>query len=120
MKVPVLLMTASEDVSLPRPIIQAVYEHLGSTQKSLITFEGADHLLFGNRCRDTLWLAEAVGYGVCFDPVWDKERAHDLIDHFATAFLLAELKGDAEAAKPLAPENAVFPGIQYETTAYGQ
>ncbi len=38
-------------------------------------------------------------------PVWDMDRAHDLINHFATAFLLAELKGDAEAAKALAPEN---------------
>ena len=56
---------------------------------------------------------------VCFDPVWDKDRSLDLINHFATAFLLAELKGDAEAAAALAPENVTFPGIQYETTAYG-
>jgi hypothetical protein len=37
-----------------------------------------------------------------------------------TAFLRAELKGDADAAAALAPENVSFPGIQYETTAYGQ
>ena len=32
---------------------------------------------------------------------------------------LAELKGDSEAAKALAPENVTFPGIQYETTEFG-
>lgn len=35
-----------------------------------------------------------------------------------TAFLLAELKGDAEAAAALAPENVSFPGIQYEAMGY--
>ena len=48
------------------------------------------------------------------------DRAHDLINHFVTAFLLAELKGDSEAAKALAPENVTFPGIQYETTQFGK
>ena len=46
------------------------------------------------------------------------DRAHDLINHFVTAFLLAELKGDGEAAAALAPQNVNFPGIQYETTGY--
>ena len=55
----------------------------------------------------------------CTDPVWDMDRAHDLTNHFATAFLLAELKGDAEAVKALTPENVDFPGISYETTGYG-
>lgn len=54
----------------------------------------------------------------CADNVWDMDRAHDLTDHFATAFLLAELKGDKEAAKTLAPENVTFPGIKYETTEF--
>ncbi|MFN8495862.1 MAG: alpha/beta fold hydrolase [Caldilineaceae bacterium] len=117
-KVPTLLMTASEDVGLPREIVQGVYEHLGSTRKGLITFEGADHLLFLNQCKDNLWFAEVAGFAVCSDPVWDMARAHDLINHFATAFLLAELKGDKEAAKALAPENVTFPGIKYETTEF--
>jgi CubicO group peptidase (beta-lactamase class C family) len=42
----------------------------------------------------------------------------DLINHFATAFLLAELKGDAEAAAALAPENVSFPGIEYQAEGY--
>ena len=48
------------------------------------------------------------------------DRAHDLTNHFMTAFLLAELKGDPEAAAALAPENVASPGIQYETTEFGR
>jgi len=39
-----------------------------------------------------------------------------LTNHFATAFLLAELKGDANAAKALASDTVNFTGFQYETT----
>ena len=55
----------------------------------------------------------------CDDPVWDGARSHDLINHFVTAFMLAELKGDADAAAALAPESVDFRGIEYETTAFG-
>jgi hypothetical protein len=43
-----------------------------------------------------------------------------LTDHFATAFLLTELKDDVEAAKALAPENVTFTGIIYQTTGFGE
>ena len=46
------------------------------------------------------------------------QRAHDLTNHFVTAFLLTMLKGDREAAKALAPENVTFTGIKYETTGF--
>jgi hypothetical protein len=64
-------------------------------------------------------MVDAGMYVVCSDSVWDMDRVHDLTNHFVTAFLLAELKGDAEAAKALAPENVSFTGVKYETTAYG-
>ena len=54
----------------------------------------------------------------CTDPVWDMDRAHDLINHFTTVFLLAEPKGDAEAGAALAPENVAFPGIEYAAEGY--
>jgi hypothetical protein len=46
------------------------------------------------------------------------DRAHDLIDHFTTAFLLTELYGDEDAAAALFPEAVTFPGITYETIGY--
>jgi hypothetical protein len=50
--------------------------------------------------------------------VWDIDRAHDLVNHFVIAFLLAELKGDAEAAAALAPDVVSFPGIAYEAQGF--
>jgi hypothetical protein len=44
------------------------------------------------------------------------DRAHDLTNHFVTAFLLAQLYEDADAAAALAPDAVTFPGVRYETT----
>ena len=57
-----------------------------------------------------------IPYFVNTDPVWDMNRAHDLINHFATAFLLDTLKGDKEAHAALLPDAVSFPGIEYATT----
>lgn len=117
-KAPTLVMTGSGDtVVIPEDAAYPVYEHLGSAKKSLVRLENADHFVFLNSCRNAPWFVE-IDYRACSDPVWDIDRAHDLINHFATAFLLAELKGDIEAAQALTPENVAFPGIRYETTAY--
>ena len=120
LQVPTLLMVGTADtVNPPERCAYPIYEHLGSPQKSLIKFANGWHMIFFNQCKDTPWLA-TDSFAFCSDAVWDMDRAHDLINHFATAFLLAELKGDTDAAKALAPENVIFPGIQYETTAFSQ
>jgi hypothetical protein len=41
-----------------------------------------------------------------------------LIKHVTTAFLLAELKQDTDAAAALAPGNVAFPGVTYEAQGY--
>jgi CubicO group peptidase (beta-lactamase class C family) len=91
---------------------------ISTEHKTSVTLDNAGHFIFANRCTAQPGMAESGFFFVCSDQVWDMDRAHDLIDHFAAAFLLAELKGDAEAAAALAPENVAFPGIRYETTAY--
>ena len=85
-----------------------------------VSFENADHMIFGNACPAAPGMVDAGFYFICSDLVWDMDRAHDLVNHFVTAFLLSELKGDGEAAAALAPENVSFPGIQYETTEFGK
>ena len=81
------------------------YEYTSSAKKALVTLENAEHTITTS-CENMPWIRETPFYvWVCFDPVWDKARGQDLINHFAAAFLLAELKGDAEAAAALAPEN---------------
>jgi len=57
-------------------------------------------------------------FWLCADPVWDKDRAHDLLNHLITAFLLVALKDDADAGAALAPDQVVFPGITYEAQGF--
>lgn len=98
--------------------VRPAYDYAASPRKSLVTLVGAEHTIVTS-CANMPWLKEApFSTWACFDPVWDKDRGLDLIHHVSTAFLLAELKGDKEAANALAPANVTFPGIQYETTAY--
>ena len=113
MRLPMLLMVGSGDRwSIPEANAYPVYEYVGSEQKAMIVFEGADHDVFHFSCDRA---PQLTSWG-CSDPVWDMDRAHDLINHFTTAFLLATLKDDAAAAAALTPEAVWFPGIRYETT----
>jgi len=117
--VPTMLMGASADRSnSPETNVYPVYEYLGSGQKSLILFEGADHNLFQTGCDSIPWAADAGFFWLCSDAVWDMNRAHDLINHFTTAFLLSVLYGDAEATAALSPDAVSFTGITYEATGF--
>ena len=80
-----------------------IYEHLGSPKKTLVAFENDGHMLFITDGEYSSGIAEKV----------------DLYFHFSTAFLLAELKDDPEAAKAMLPANAVFPGVTLKTTVTG-
>lgn len=88
------------------------YAALGSAKKILVNLENAGHP-FAADC-PAAWLDMA--WDACVDPVWDMDRAHDLTNHFTTAFLLAELKNDTDARAALLPDAVNFPGITYETT----
>lgn len=94
------------------------YDYVSSAHKALVTLEGAEHTITTS-CETMPWMygTDFAGW-ICFDPVWDKHRGIDLINHFSTAFLLAELKGDAAAAAALAPENVSFLGVEYEAMGY--
>jgi hypothetical protein len=91
---------------------------MGSERKALVGLMGAEHMIFATPCASQPWMAEHPAYGYfCFDPVWDAQRAQDLIHHFSTAFLLDVLVDDVDAGAALAPEAVYFPGIEYETAA---
>ena len=114
--VPMLLFQGSADTSGVNEFCgDVVWADVGSTSKTRVIFQGADHLLASTGC-SAAW--QEMCFFCCADPVWDVDRAHDLIDHFTTAFLLAVLKDDAEAAAALAPDAVQFPGIAYETTSF--
>jgi predicted dienelactone hydrolase len=116
LKVPALILNGSKDTSnVPERAANPISQHLGSTNKSHIVFEGADHFIFFSNRRDLQW-ANDIPYFVGSDPVWDMDRGHDLINHFVTAFLLDILKGDKAAHAALLPDAASFPGVEYTTT----
>jgi hypothetical protein len=79
---------------------------------------GQHNGLFANGCESALWLVDIDFWWMCIDPIWDRHRTNDLTNHFVTAFLLAELYDDADAAASLALEVVAFPGITYETTGF--
>ncbi len=114
-QVPLLILRAGNDqVAIPQYNADRAWLYSGSPVKIMVTLEHAGHVVLG-RCSPAMAAAPA-NFGNCFDPVWDKDRANDLADHFVTAFLLAEMYGDADAAAALAPDAVQFPGITYETT----
>ena len=111
-QVPTLIMFGSLDPFVsPEYNAHWAYDEIGSRDKTLVTFENGDHMMFAN--------CPAAFKDLCgYDAVWDIDRAHDLINHFTTAFLLAVLYDDADAAAALAPDAVSFPGITYETTGF--
>lgn len=114
-QVPTMILFGSADATaIPEYNAYRVYEHLASAQKSMVIFENGGHTMFV-QCSPA-W--EGAGFEGCSDPVWDIDRAHDLTNHFATAFLLAVLKSDKDAAAALAVDQVSFPGIRYETTGF--
>lgn len=117
-KVPAMIMVGSADsiTYAPRDAY-AAYAGMSSAERHLVVFENAEHLLFANACSP---LMEAAAFERCSDSVWDMARAHDLINHLATAFLLSSLYGDSEAAQALQPQAVDFPGVFYTTREQDQ
>ncbi len=117
--IPLMAIGGTADTSTPPDWgIYPAYENVSSSQKALVVFENADHFIFTATCENEPWLVESGWSVFCLDSVWDKTRAHDLLHHFVTAFLLATLKGETEAAAALAPDAVSFPGITYEAQGF--
>jgi predicted dienelactone hydrolase len=88
--VPVMAIGGTLDTGAPYMWgTHLTYEHVSSTTKALVAFENAEHMIFVSTCEALPFYAEIGWYQACSDPVWDMDRAHDLINHFTTAFLLA-------------------------------
>jgi predicted dienelactone hydrolase len=119
-KVPTLAMIGSADdiTSAPDEGVFAVYPNISSPQKALVVLENAGHEIFIDKCASMPWAVDMGLGGLCMDLVWDMDRAHDLTNHFVTAFLLATLKGDPDAAAALAADQVAFPGIEYQVQGF--
>ena len=108
LKVPALILGGSGDtINLPERTTDPIYEHLGSAKKSRVVFESADHFIFYSDRRDIPWASD-IPFFVGPDPVWDMARAHDITNHFVTAFLLSNPQVDAEATRGVATREREF------------
>jgi predicted dienelactone hydrolase len=94
------------------------YEQTSSAHKAEIAFEEAEHFIFAGECHTVRRILNLVSTSFCSDPDWDRVRAHNLINHFTIAFLLAELKHDENAAAALAPGAVEFAGVRYDAQGY--
>lgn len=113
---PTMIMVGTQDpITIPERDAYPFYEWISSPQKTLIKFLQAGHFIYVDECLD---IAREFGlFQVCSDPVWDMQRAHDLINHFLTAFMRQHLYADEQAAALLKPDSVKFVGIEY--TAQG-
>ena len=117
--VPVMALGGTGDTGTPYMWgTHPTYEYVSSPTKARVAFANAEHMIFGATCEALPWFAEIGFYAYCSDPVWDVNRTHDLVNHFAMAFLLAELTQDTDAAAALAPEVVEFPGVTYEAQGF--
>ncbi len=109
---PTLYMAGVSDMSVPIEDIRAGFASLGSETAYRVEFDYGGHGLFQDTCETFPAMAAFGFYDLCAEKVWDKLRAHDLINHHGTAFLLWQLKGDQDAAAVFAEGADIFPGVE--------
>lgn len=116
-KVPVLALVGTAD-SDSFTAVGDIFKSVSSSQKAVVTFANADHYIFNWQAKDAPDFVKIGFFGVGSDLVWEMDRVHDLINHFTTAFLLNIMKGDKEAAKALATDAVIFPGVEYKAQGF--
>ena len=92
------------------------YDHVGSENKTLVSFPGAGHFLFLDPCENLPWVENSVYRdAICTDAVWDT-RPLDIVMHYTTAFLRDTLDADPEARATLAGQQPTLDNVEYNTT----
>jgi predicted dienelactone hydrolase len=91
---------------------ELIQQRIGSNSNILVTLDHAGHYIFLDECSPL-----AISFGLfpfCSDQVWDMSRAHDIVNHLSTAFLLSLLKDDVEAAAALEPDAVDFLAVTFD------
>ena len=106
-EIPMLFIAGSEDAtSLYEEGVRAIWEGATSVDRALLTFEGGGHNTAAPipAPEESYYFNEALGFNVSehyTDPVWDSVFMNNVAQHFTTAWLDVELKGDAGKASYL-------------------
>lgn len=110
--VPTLYMSGTNDLLVPYEDVQAGFGTLGSEIAFLVEFDYAGHGLFQDTCERFPAMVAFGFYDLCAEKVWDKLRAHDLINHYGTAFLLWQLKNDETAESVFTTDAETFLAVR--------
>jgi predicted dienelactone hydrolase len=117
--VPVLAIGGTADLDSPYLWgTHPSFEYSAGPRKAEVAFIDAEHMIFTGQCESIRWYLSFLSGEFCSDTNWDRSYAHEITKHFATAFLLAELEGDEEALRILAPGFVTLDSIQYESYGY--
>ena len=136
-EVPMLFIAGSDDtVSGYEEGVRAIWEEATGVDRALLTFEGGGHNTVAPipAPQESFYFDEGLGFEVSehyTDPVWDTVFMNDVGQHFATAWLDVELKGDADkrAFLDLVEDGGdgwtgfaggTAEGLRYEALAAGQ
>lgn len=110
--IPTLYLVGDLDEYITYDQFSNGFASLGSDTAYMVTFEYGGHGIFGDTCQRAPFLVGWGLFSLCADPVWDKDRTHDLIDHYGTAFLLWHLKADTLASEVFGEGQMEYPGVE--------
>ncbi len=117
--VPVLAIGGTADQDTPYTAgARATFDRAGSMRKVEVGLRGAEHFVFAARCESVRVVARLIPNSFCSDPGWQRARAHDVVMHYVTAFLNAELRQDTAAAAELRRTQSVHPDVSVRTGGY--
>lgn len=105
-KKPLMLLAGSQDDVSEYQAIRQIFEETASTDRLLLTYEGAGHNAGAPMPApsESYAFSEELGsapFNHYADPVWDTVRMNNIAQHFTTAFMDLHLKGDKEKASYL-------------------
>ena len=117
LEVPIMAMGGTVDEGTPYTWgAKLTYDHVGSEDKTLVSFPGAGHFLFVDPCENLPWVENSVYRdAICTDAVWDT-RPLDIVKHYTTAFLRDTLDADPEARATLTGQQPDLDNVEYTTT----
>ncbi len=103
-QIPMLFIAGSQDdVSLYEKGVRAIWENTTGVDRALLTYVNGGHNSGAPMPapQESFRDDDALGFNVSehyTDPVWDTARMNNIAQHFVTAWLDLELKGDGEKA----------------------
>jgi predicted dienelactone hydrolase len=116
---PLLAVGGTDDASAPFAWSSTwAFEHAAGPRKAVAGLEGAGHMVFAGSCGAVPFFRTIGAGSFCSDAVWAMDEAHDAVAHLVTAFLRAELAGDAAAAGALTPAAVDLPRVTYRAAGF--